>query len=89
MLKLKYASIIKRKQQMVDLIKQQAYIRASIFRDEIAQHELEHILKAADANVSVEDNSTKIGGGRDGESCLLEGDDPDNPTGTIVNGVCQ
>ena len=30
------------------------------FRDEIAQHELEHILKAADANVSVNDkNGTK------------------------------
>ena len=33
-------------------------IIASIFRDEIAQHELEHILKAADANVSVESNAT-------------------------------
>jgi len=53
MLKLKYASIIKRKQQMVDLIKQQAYIRASIFRDEIAKHELQHILNAADESVSV------------------------------------
>jgi len=28
------------------------------FRDEIAQHELEHILKAADANVSVDDNKS-------------------------------
>lgn len=59
-LKLKYASIIKRKQQMVDLIKQQAYIRASIFRDEIAQHELEHILKAADNNVRVNNNNFTI-----------------------------
>ena len=58
MLKLKYASIIKRKQQKVDLIKQQAYIRASIFRDEIAKHELEHILKAADANVSLKKKPT-------------------------------
>jgi len=42
----------------VDLIKQQAYIRASIFRDEIAKHELEHILKAADANVSLKKKPT-------------------------------
>ena len=69
MLKLKYARIIKRKQQKVDLIKQQAYIRASIFRDEIAKHELEHILKAADANVSVDDNKSFTVGGR----CTIPG----------------
>jgi len=51
MLKLKYAKEIKRKQQMVDIIKQQAYIRASIFRDEIVVHELKHLLDAADKSI--------------------------------------
>ena len=47
-LKLKYAKEIKRKQQMVDIIKQQAYIRASLFRDEIAKHMLKHLLDKVD-----------------------------------------
>ena len=59
MLKLKYALEIKRKQQQVDLIKRQAHIRASIFRDEIAIHELRHITMAADKNVSLEMNKTE------------------------------
>jgi hypothetical protein len=54
MLKLKYASIIKRKQQMVDLVKQQSYIRASVFRDEIAKFKLEELLKKADESVSLD-----------------------------------
>jgi len=59
MLKLKYAKEIKRKQQRIDLIKKQAYIRASLFRPEIAKHELKHLLSAADK--SVELNTTKPG----------------------------
>jgi len=61
MLKLKYATIIKRKQQMVDLAKKQAYIRASIFRASAAKHELEHILKKADESVSLS-GTTTVGG---------------------------
>ena len=64
MLKLKYASIIKRKQQMVDLAKKQAYIRASIFRASAAKHELEHILTKADESVSLGNNGS---GGPDPE----------------------
>ena len=54
MLKLKYALEIKRKQQMVDLLKQQAQIRASVFRDSAAKHELYHLLEKADESVSLE-----------------------------------
>jgi len=50
-IKLKYALEIKRKQQQLDILKRQAHIRASIFRDEIAVHELRHIMMDADANV--------------------------------------
>ena len=53
MLKLKYAKEIKRKQQRIDLIKKQAYIRASVFRPVIANNELDELLKAADATVEV------------------------------------
>ena len=56
--KLKYASIIKRKQQMVDLAKKQASIRASIFRSSAAKHELKHLLMKADESVSLDDNTT-------------------------------
>ncbi len=61
-LKLKYALEIKRKQQMVDIIKQQALSRASLFRYETARHELEHILSAADKAVKV--NTTAPGPGK-------------------------
>jgi hypothetical protein len=63
MLKLKYALEIKRKQQMIDIVKQQAYIRASVFRPELAKHELEHILSKADASVSVDDGDDGGNGG--------------------------
>ena len=51
-IKLKYALEIKRKQQMVDLIKKQAQIRASLFRASAAKHELEHLLKKVDESVT-------------------------------------
>jgi hypothetical protein len=57
-LKLKYALKIKRKQQMVDLAKKQAYIRASIFRASAAKHELEHLLKKADESVKIDGGSS-------------------------------
>jgi len=50
-LKLKYALEIRRKQQMIDIIKQQAIIRASLFRYETVKHELEHLLKKADESI--------------------------------------
>ena len=52
-LKLKYALEIKRKQQMIDIIKQQALIRASLFRYETVRHELAHILSKVDESVSL------------------------------------
>jgi len=52
-IKLKYALEIKRKQQQIDILKRQAQIRASIFRDEIAVHELRHIMMDADKSVAV------------------------------------
>ena len=52
-LKLKYAKEIKRKQQKVDLIKQQAYIRASVFRSVLAENEITELLKAADKSVEL------------------------------------
>ena len=58
MLKLKYAREIKRKQQMIDLIKQQAYIRASIFRPDIAEYELNVTLANADASVELNTTGT-------------------------------
>jgi len=57
-LKLKYALEIKRKQQIVDLIKKQAQIRASVFRDSAARHELDVLLSKVDESVDLEMNST-------------------------------
>jgi len=72
-IKLKYALEIKRKQQQVDILKRQAQIRASIFRDEIAVHELRHIMMAADKNVSVELNTTTQGDGHNDKCDGCEG----------------
>ena len=80
MLKLKYATIIKRKQQMVDLAKKQAYIRASIFRASAAKHELEHILKKADESVSLS-GTTTVGG-----DIVPPNDDPHNCGDKTWNG---
>ena len=88
-LKLKYALQIKRGQQMVDLAKKQAYIRASIFRSSAARHELEHILKKADQSVKLEDDKPTPSKDENKKKCYLKGDLPGKPTGTMVNGVCQ
>jgi len=79
-LKLKYALEIKRKQQQIDILKRQAQIRASIFRDEIAVHELKHIGMDADAAVAVA-LKPKVG-----ETCPL----PGGKKGTIQpDGECR
>jgi len=51
-LKLKYALEIKRKQQQIDIIKKQSYIRASMFKDEIAKFMLETLLHKVDESVN-------------------------------------
>ena len=78
MLKLMYVSIIKHKQQ--------SYIRASIFRDEIAKHELQHILNAADKNVSLKKIPTTPNEGKD---CSLPSDPPDEKNGIWSGRECK
>ena len=79
----RYAREIKRKQQMIDLIKQQALSRASLFRYETARHELEHILSAADNAVEVNTTKTGTNTHQDGSPCKLNG-----KSGKYKNGVC-
>ena len=80
----RYAREIKRKQQMIDLIKQQAYIRASLFRPEVAKHELKHILSAADKSVELNTTTPGNNGGNQGKQCDLG----NGKKGHWENGIC-
>jgi hypothetical protein len=53
---------------MVDLVKQQSYIRASVFRDEIAKFKLEELLKKADESVSLSTTTTTSSGPDDDDN---------------------
>ena len=84
MLKLKYAKEIKRKQQRIDLIKKQAYIRASVFRPVIANNELDELLKAADATVEVNGTTQGKNIKNPGPPCKING----KPGHKDENDVC-
>jgi hypothetical protein len=53
-LKLRIARKMKHKKQMIDMVKRQAEISASLFRDDIARHEIKKLLKAVDESVKYE-----------------------------------